>query len=86
MSYSAGDYENRLRLLGHVKCKDDGNWVEQCILVEIKGTTWRVPETPVEIVSRMKGLVYPMRMLRIKIIGEWLTWFILKMVYVVCSH
>ena len=32
---------SRLRWLGHVECEDDGDWVKQCMSMEMEVTRWR---------------------------------------------
>jgi len=60
----------RLKWFGHVERNDDTDWVKQCMIMEIEGTTQRDARwRPGEIVSRKtrRVLACPERMLRTKI-------------------
>lgn len=32
---------DRWRWFEHIECKDDGDWITQCMLMETEGTRWR---------------------------------------------
>jgi len=47
---------SRLNWFGHVERKDSGDWVEQCMALEIVGTRPRSPKKPVKDDMKSFGL------------------------------